>query len=95
MQQIILDFEAFIDKNGKYYRQFYVGITNDLNNRLVNGHNVDDTVPCIWSTNPLHTNIIRAIEKYFLDKGTKGGPGGGDESAQYVYAYLITPKTRE
>lgn len=95
MQQIISDFEAFIDKHGTSYHQFYVGIASDLNDRLRNGHNLDETIPCIWSTSPLHTSIVRAIEKYFLDKGAKGGPGGGDVDTQYIYAYLITPQTRE
>ena len=43
----------------------------------------------------MHHNDVRAIEKHFIDKGTKGGPGGGDHNTQYIYAYLITPNTRE
>ena len=95
MQKIISEFEAFMGKQGKYYHQFYVGIASDPNDRLTNGHNIDNTIPCIWSTSPMHHNDVRAIEKHFIDKGTKGGPGGGDHNTQYIYAYLITPNTRE
>ena len=95
MHQIISEFEAFMRKYGTLYNQFYVGIASDLNGRLTSGHKIDNTIPCIWSTNPMQTDIIRAIEKYFLGKGTKGGPGGGSNNTNYIYAYLITPKTRE
>ncbi len=95
MQQIISDFETFMGKHGSHYHQFYVGIASDLNDRLANGHSVDNTIPCIYSTNPIHTDTVRSIERHFLDKGAKGGQGGGDANTQYIYAYLITAQTRE
>ncbi|MEI7463676.1 MAG: hypothetical protein WCK03_04765, partial [Candidatus Taylorbacteria bacterium] len=59
------------------------------------GHGIDNTVHCIWSTNPMPSADIRAIEKFFLDKGVKGGPGGGDNNTRYIYAYLISSKTQQ
>jgi hypothetical protein len=95
MQTIINDFEVFMGKHGTHYHQFYVGIACDLKDRLRNGHRVDDSTPCIYSTGPLHTSSVRAIEKFFLDKGAKGGPGGGDYETCYVYAYRIGPNTKQ
>ena len=95
MEQIISDFEKFAGKHGTHYHQFYIGVASDAKDRLTNGHNVDYTIPHIYSTNPLHTDIVRTIEKHFLNKGAKGGPGGGDNNTRYIYMYLVGPKTRE
>ncbi|MFA6295171.1 MAG: hypothetical protein WC666_01965 [Candidatus Paceibacterota bacterium] len=93
MQQIINEFESFMGKYGKFYNQFYVGIAKNIFDRLTSGHNIDSSIQCIWSNNPMPTNEIRTIEKYFLDKGASGGQGGGDNNTRYIYAYLIGPKT--
>lgn len=90
---IISNFEQFMGKHGKLYSQFYIGIAKDINDRLKNGHNVDDTIPHIYTTNALPTDVVRGIEKHFLSKGCQGGPGGGDGSTRYAYAYLITSST--
>lgn len=95
MQKIISEFEAFMVKHGAHYHQFYIGIASDPKDRLINGHNITNDVPNIYWTTPLNTDIVRAIEKYFLEKGCKGGPGGGDDTTRYIYTYLITPQTRE
>lgn len=95
MEQIITEFENFMIKHGTHYHQFYVGIASDPNDRLINGHGIDQTIPNIYWNQALQTSVVRTIEKYFLDKGAKGGPGGGDNNTCYIYTYLITPKTRE
>ncbi len=95
MQQIISEFESFMGKHATHYSQFYVGIAADPNDRLINGHGIDHTVPHIYWNQALDHNTVRAIEKYFLTKGTKGGAGGGDSNTKYIYVYFITPKTRE
>ncbi len=95
MQQIISEFESFMGKNGTHYHQFYVGIASDPHDRLINGHGINQAIPHIYWKQPLHTDTVRALEKHFIDKGTKGGPGGGDNNTRYIYTYLITPQTRE
>jgi hypothetical protein len=94
MEQIISDFEGFMGKYGQYYHEFYVGVATDPKDRLVRGHNIQG-VPHIYSLNAMGADIVRAIEKFFLNKGAKGGPGGGDNNTQYVYAYKIAPHTIE
>jgi len=43
----------------------------------------------------LDTNFVRNVEKYFLNKGSRGGSGGGDNNTCYVYTYKIMPSTRQ
>ena len=95
MRNIITEFEGFMSRNGKSYSQFYVGIAADPIDRLRNGHSVNETIPHIYWNQPVHTDHIRSLEKYFLNKGTQGGPGGGDNNTKYIYAYLITNSTIE
>lgn len=95
MKQIIKEFEVFMSKYGRLHSQFYIGIASNPKDRLINGHRVSSGIPYIYWKNSLNTNIVRAIEKHFLDKGCKGGPGGSDNSTNYIYAYLITPQTRQ
>jgi len=94
MEQIISDFEKFMGTHAQFYREFYVGIATDPKDRLVNGHNIGDA-PHIYSVQAMESEIVRAIEKFFLGKGAKGGPGGGDNNTQYVYAYKIASHTIE
>lgn len=82
-------------QHGKYYREFYVGIASDPNDRLINGHGVTTATPNIYWTSPLQTEYVRSLEKYFLTKGTMGGPGGGDNNTCYIYCYKIASNTRE
>ena len=95
MRCIISLLEDFMTRHGSHYRQFYVGIARDPVMRLADGHNVDDSVPHIYFENGPDTALVRSIERYFISKGTRGGPGGGDETTRAIYIYLITPKTRE
>jgi hypothetical protein len=95
MEKIIKEFESFMLTHGTHYNQFYVGIAANPETRLRDGHNVDHTIPNIYWSSPIHTDIVRSIEKYFLEKGSKGGPGGGDNNTVYIYAYFITSKTQQ
>lgn len=94
-QTIITAFEQFAAKHGRFYNEFYVGIAADPVDRLTYGHQVDASSPHIYSSQPLHTISARAIEKYFLEKGAKGGSGGGDDNTCHIYMYKITASTRE
>lgn len=95
MELIISKFEEYMRQYGTRYDEFYVGIAKDPIDRLKNGHCVDHTIPHVYWTEALHSTVVRNIEKYFLSQGSKGGPGGGDETTCYIYVYKITPKTRQ
>jgi hypothetical protein len=71
----------------------YVGIASDLKQRLFEDHNVDEKNGHYIGLNAETSAKAREIEKALLAEGFKGGPGGGDYSTKYVYAYRITTST--
>lgn len=90
------DIDAYIRENSGIYPNWYVGITADPEKRLFNDHNVIKKGGVWIHVRCTSTDAARDVETYFInEKGTKGGPGGGDDDAIYVYAYKITPSTRE
>ena len=92
---LVKDFEEFFAKHGRYYSEFYVGIAADPKDTLFNRHSVNEKRDAwIHSNNALLSSTVRDIEQLFLARGAKGGPGGGDSSTRYVYAYKIAPHTR-
>ena len=94
-QEMVNDIDAHIKKSGISFGGWYVGISADGKDRLFNGHSVPQTNHW-WIVRAADTSTIaRAVEQHFLDLGCKGGPGGGDNTARDVYAYVITGVTRE
>ena len=85
--------EYIIDTGGSYF-DWYVGTTSNPMVGLFNAHTVDKT-HTTWIHTPTSSDTVsRAVEKYFLtNRGTDGGPGGGDKSSVFVYAYLKGPNT--
>lgn len=92
-QEIVNDIVAHMQKGGGAYRDWYVGISKDARARLSN-HGVREGDWWIFCQATSSANA-RAVEKYFLESvGTDGGPGGGDDSADQVYAYKKARHTR-
>ncbi|MDE5842673.1 MAG: hypothetical protein K2H35_02920 [Muribaculaceae bacterium] len=94
--EIIERIDDHLGKSGKqYYSEFYVGISKDARKRLFEQHHVDkDTSWWIYLTaNSAET--ARRVEKHYLDLGMRGNEGGGDNSAEMVYCYVVTPTTTE
>ena len=97
-ENIIRDFDEHISKSYREsYGEFYIGITSDIENRLFVQHRVDREKQ--WRIySPADTeDIAREVERHYLDLGMQGGAGGGrgDDSAIYVYCYVITSYTIE
>ena len=94
-QQIASAIESHISARGGQYSNWYVGIAADANDRLVNGHNATtaDNDALYWDAGS--DTVARSIEQHFIDKGCKGGDGGGDHRTKYVYVYKISRLTRE
>jgi hypothetical protein len=92
--QIIAEMDDYIKTNGGIYSEWYCGITHDTDSRLFTEHNVDEQNG-IW-VRKLAFNVqdARVVEAYFVREcGTDGGPGGGEETSKYVYAYKKTAST--
>ena len=95
MQQIINEIHAHIVSRGGVHSGWYVGIASDPRDCLFSRHGVQEQGGH-WIHRDAGTDTAaRAIEKAFLDWGTKGGGGGGDAGTRHVYAYYITASTRE
>ena len=94
-QQIVSDFEAYIKKCGGTYGEWYVGISRDAQSRLFNDHGVHEHGDLWIYARAASSADARLIEKYFIEtRGTDGGAGGGDETADMVYAYKKARHTR-
>lgn len=94
-QQIITDIEGHIQKSGYQYRDWYVGITGDVEQRVHTDHNVPKSGHWLIYDRADSAASARRVEKHFLDRGCQGGGGGGDDSSVWVYAYVVTSNTRE
>jgi hypothetical protein len=79
------------------FAKFYIGITNDIERRLFGEHNVSKEQGTQWwiYKKAIDAKDARAVEQHFLDKGMKGGSGGGDDNSVFVYCYEITKDTEE
>lgn len=96
MKETIANFESYIRKNGGVYSQWYAGVATDPKQRLFNDHNVNEQRDIwIYSKHLKTDTAARIVEDHFLKKGCKGGPGGGDSSSCYAYAYKVNGHTRE
>ncbi len=86
-QEIINDIGEHIKEGGGGYGAWYVGIAENAKERL-GQHNVTEW---LISRQASSSQVAREIEDYFVNAlETDGGPGGGDETADMVYAYKKT-----
>ncbi len=94
--EIIKGIDDHINKEGSGYSRWYVGIAADPKQRLFSDHNVSKENAWWIYREAFTDDDAREVEKFFLEqKGTQGGPGGGDKDTRFVYAYRITNTTRE
>lgn len=85
---------AHISKGGGLRKSWYVGITADIPQRLHGDHRVPKLDHWFIWREAYSSDEARAIEQAFLDLGCDGGPGGGDHTARFVYAYLKRSVTK-
>lgn len=92
-QQIIAEINAYMKQCGGSNRDWYVGIAANARERLFNDHRVTEKGGSWIYRQATSTDVARSVEKAYLDAGCDGGPGGGDEDTDFVYAYLKTAST--
>lgn len=86
--QIINDINAHMRSCGGKASDWYVGIAADPRDTLFNRHGVTEQGGIWIYRQATSDSVARQVEKAYLDSGHDGGPGGGDASTVYVYAYL-------
>lgn len=94
-QQIINDINEYMKQHGGTNAAWYVGIATDAKQRLFNDHNVSEQSGAWIYMQATSSTVARSVEKAYLDAGCDGGPGGGDDGTDYVYAYKKTASTKE
>lgn len=86
-QSIINDINAYMQKCGGKASDWYVGIAADARARLFNDHCVNEKTDA-WIYRQADTSTMaRSVEDAYHKSGHDGGPGGGDNSTVFVYAY--------
>jgi len=87
-EKIKADIKAYMSKRGGAYREWYVGITSDPDQRLFTDHRVNRKGDAWIYKEADSTSVARSVESYFVNIcGTDGGTGGGGSDAKFVYAY--------
>ncbi|OIR02186.1 hypothetical protein GALL_158060 [mine drainage metagenome] len=94
-QQIITDINSHMRQHSGTNADWYVGIATDPKQRLFNDHNVSEKNDSWIYRRATSSDVARSVEKAYLDAGCTGGPGGGDDHTDYVYAYRKTRSTRQ
>jgi hypothetical protein len=90
--EALYSLEEYINRYSYSSSAWYVGITSNWSNRIVNDHNV---VANYTFEECYNSESARGVESSLIEKGVDGGSGGGDNSAVYVYTYLKTAYTVE
>lgn len=87
-EQIKTEIKNYMADSGGVYNSWYVGVSKNPKNRLFNDHKVDEKVDSWIYLRAFSSDAARNVEDYFVNTlGTDGDVGGGDEDADYVYAY--------
>jgi hypothetical protein len=92
---IITEITSYVAKNGGRFSEWYAGIAASPRQRLFSDHAVRESGD-VWIFRPCgSSDAARDIENSLFKLGMRGGPGGGDNSTGYVYAYKIAGHTIE
>lgn len=88
--------QFFKESTATRTHDIYVGITNDVERRLFNEHNVDKNQRDNWVYfKAFSADQARLVESVLIEKADfDGGEGGGGEDCVFVYAFLKTPNTK-
>lgn len=86
-QQLKQDITVYVANNGGNYRNWYAGITSDVDKRLFGDHGVNQANG-VWIHGPADSSDdARFIEVDLHNLGCDGDTGGGDNTSRIVYCY--------
>jgi hypothetical protein len=91
-EKIIHEMRAYILSHGGGWGDWYVGIAENINNRLGDHRVTGEPHISKVANSP---EIARAIEDYFIHKLKTDGSHGGNKQADKVYAYKKSRNTRQ
>ena len=93
--EIIAQIDAHMKQSGIPNSSWYVGIAADPEVRIFTDHSVDRDKGTWIYRQATSDTAARTIEDAYHTAGCDGGPGGGDRTTTFVYAYLKTRTTKE
>ena len=90
------DIDQYIRKTNTSFTEWYVGIAEDAQERLFEGHGVKKDQDYWIYRECLSVDAARRVEQYVITNyQTDGGSGGGSDASRFVYAYKKEFHTRE
>ena len=92
---LISEIDAHMQASGLPNKDWYVGITSNVQERLFGNHRVQRQNHWWIHRRCLNATEARALEAAYHRAGCKGAGGGGDGTCVYIYAYVITLNTVE
>lgn len=93
---IVADIRAHVSNLGDPYKEWYAGIAADPDDCLFHRHCVRREDTDAWIVRKAANEAkARKAEKKLHKAGFGGGPGGGDESTRFVYAYKTASHTSQ
>ncbi len=93
---IVNDIVGYIRRTNTPPAEWYVGIAEDAQARIFEGHGVNKDRDYWIYRECLSADAARRIEQYFTTNyQTDGGSGGGSDASRFVYAYKKEFHTRE
>ncbi len=95
-ERIVSDIVSYIEQAGGDFSSWYVGIAADARASLFKEHNVDEASGLWVFDNAITENCARNAEQRIIeDHKTQGVIGGAGYTTTSVYAYKVTPTTRQ
>lgn len=93
--EIVAEIVDYIRACGGNISNWYAGIAADPRTRLFSDHMVSEKIGHWIFRSASTVDQARYAEKQLLALGCDGGPSGGDNTTNTVYAYKKTMQTRQ
>jgi hypothetical protein len=95
-ERVVSDIVSYIQQADGDFSSWYVGIADDARTCLFKEHNVDEASGLWIFDNAITENCARNAEQRIIEEHkTQGIIGGAGYTTTSVYAYKITPRTRQ
>ena len=91
---IVMDILEFIQLEGGHPSMWYVGVTDDAQERLFDEHQVHYQNDAWIYRTAVSRMEAQRVEEYFLEYGLDGGKGGRRLDSRMVYVYKKSVSTK-
>ncbi len=94
-QTIVKEIDEHLGKSGRrYYSDFYVGVTNDVEKGIFKKHHVPEDSWWIYRT-ATDPQVACEVKDHYLKLGMRGYNSNDNNTADIVYCYTVSPTTTE